>query len=102
MDASQRCAECGAAWTNGQTCEDHFHQMLFWEAENPRAGAEVHHLMVLCYHLQHPSLSRSQHRWFDIGRIDDRNNAVDTFNGASQELRQLRQREVPSGDSAWT
>jgi hypothetical protein len=29
--------------------------MLFWEAENPGYG-EVHHLMVLCYHLQHPSL----------------------------------------------
>ena len=30
--------------------------MLFWEAEYPADGAEVHHLMVLCYHLQHPSL----------------------------------------------
>jgi hypothetical protein len=29
--------------------------MLFWEAENPAYGV-VHHLMVLCYHLQHPSL----------------------------------------------
>jgi Family of unknown function (DUF5946) len=26
-----------------------------WEAENPDYGI-VHHLMVLCYHLQHPSL----------------------------------------------
>jgi hypothetical protein len=29
--------------------------MLFWEAENPGYG-EVHHLTVLCYRLQHPSL----------------------------------------------
>lgn len=29
--------------------------MLFWEAADPGLG-EVHHLMVLCYHLQHPSL----------------------------------------------
>ena len=29
--------------------------MLFWEAEYPAYG-EVHHLMVLCYYLQHPSL----------------------------------------------
>ena len=29
--------------------------MLAWEAENPGLG-EVHHLMVLCYHLQHPTL----------------------------------------------
>jgi len=30
--------------------------MLFWEADYPAYGAEVHHLLVLCYHLQHPSL----------------------------------------------
>ena len=30
--------------------------MLFWENEHPADGAEVHHLMVLCYYLQHPSL----------------------------------------------
>jgi hypothetical protein len=29
--------------------------MLFWEAEYPAYGV-VHHLMVLCYHLQHPTL----------------------------------------------
>ncbi len=56
MEAPQTCPECGASWANGQTCEDFFHQMLFWEAEHPAYGAEVHHLTVLCYHLQHPSL----------------------------------------------
>ena len=49
------CRECGAAWQDDTTCQHHFHQMLFWEAEYPAYG-EVHHLMVLCYHLQHPSL----------------------------------------------
>jgi len=48
-----------------------------------------------------PRLSRPQHRRFDIGRIHDGNNAIDTFNDAAQELRQLRQREMPAGDSAW-
>ena len=52
----QACPECGATWPAGQTCQDFFHQMLFWEAEYPAFGAQVHHLMVLCYHLQHPSL----------------------------------------------
>jgi hypothetical protein len=56
MEALATCPECGAAWDAGQTCETYFHQMLFWEAEHPGYGAEVHHLMVLCYHLQHPSL----------------------------------------------
>ena len=50
-----QCPECGAAWRDGQTCQDAFHLMLFWEAETPAYG-EVHHLTVLCYHLQHPSL----------------------------------------------
>lgn len=49
------CAECGATHVDGQTCRDDFHQMLFWENEDPARG-EVHHLMVLSYHLQHPSL----------------------------------------------
>jgi hypothetical protein len=56
MKTPATCPECGAAWNAGQTCETYFHQMLFWEAEYPAAGAEVHHLMVLCYHLQHPNL----------------------------------------------
>jgi hypothetical protein len=50
-----KCPDCGAAWANDQTCHDHFLEMLFWENENP-ALAIVHHLMVLCYHLQHPRL----------------------------------------------
>ena len=52
----QQCPECGASWEGEQTCQDHFHHMLFWENENPTSGAEVHHLMVLSYYLQHPSL----------------------------------------------
>jgi len=56
MEAQQRCPECGTVWTNGVTCQDHFYQMGYWELENPTALYEVHHLMVLSYHLQHPSL----------------------------------------------
>ncbi len=52
---SEVCPECGAAWRDETTCQDHFHQLLFWEDEKP-ANWEVHHLTVLCYHLQHPSL----------------------------------------------
>lgn len=55
MRTTQVCPEYGAAWEGGKTCQDDFHQMLAWEAENPSFG-EVHNLMVLCYHLQHPSL----------------------------------------------
>ena len=52
---TQVCPECGAARHGGDACTDDFHQMLAWEVENPTFW-EVHHMMVLCYHLQHPSL----------------------------------------------
>jgi hypothetical protein len=49
------CPECSAIWPGEETCQDFFHQMLFWENENPAYGT-VHHLMVLSYYLQHPTL----------------------------------------------
>ena len=55
MPQDSQCPECGAALQGGETCEALFHQMLYWENEQPELGS-VHHLMVLCYHLQHPSL----------------------------------------------
>ncbi|NLX56183.1 MAG: hypothetical protein GXY58_13825, partial [Planctomycetaceae bacterium] len=55
MNTLQSCPECGAAWHDGRTCQDDFHRMLFWEAESPEYGV-VHHFLVLCYHMQHPSL----------------------------------------------
>ena len=55
METRQTCPECGAVWQEGQTCQDYFYQMLAWEHEKPE-NLLVHHLMVLGYHLQHPSL----------------------------------------------
>lgn len=55
MDTRQTCPECGAVLDADMTCESYFHQMLFWENEN-EANWAVHHLMVLCYYLQHPTL----------------------------------------------
>lgn len=49
-----RCPHCQAPWPDDQTCADHFHQMAAWELEHQLY--DVHHLMVLCYHLQHPHL----------------------------------------------
>jgi hypothetical protein len=54
MGAPARCPACGADWMDGQTCTDHFHLMSAWELDNQLY--DVHHLMVLCYHLQHPGL----------------------------------------------
>ncbi|HET7768629.1 MAG TPA: DUF5946 family protein [Chloroflexota bacterium] len=55
-DPALRCAECGAPLVaGGGSCDDAFHQLLAWEMERPELGV-VHHLLVLCFHLQHPSL----------------------------------------------
>ncbi len=49
-----RCAECGAPLDDGRTCQDDFYTMLGWEWEYQLL--DVHHLMVLSYNLQHPSI----------------------------------------------
>jgi len=54
VQSQPTCPECGATWKEGISCESNFHQMLFWENEDPHLGV-IHHLMVLAYHLQHPS-----------------------------------------------
>ncbi len=51
-----KCPECGADWSSGVTCEDNFHQFGYWELADMAHLGVVHHLMVLSYHLQHPSL----------------------------------------------
>ncbi len=55
METAHTCPECSTPWVEGHTCQDDFYQMLYWEAEVPERGI-VHHYMVLCYHMQHPSL----------------------------------------------
>lgn len=54
MQQPATCPDCGATWPEGQDCTGAFHQLLGWEFE--RQLLDVHHLLVLCYHLQHPGL----------------------------------------------
>jgi hypothetical protein len=70
METIQICPECGATWQEGQTCQDRFYQMLAWEHEKP-ANWAVHHLTVLCYHLQHPSLYSPEGLSGAIRLLDD-------------------------------
>jgi hypothetical protein len=96
MDMMEICPECGAAWRGGITCEQHFHQMLFWEAENPEYGI-VHHLMVLCYHLQHPSL-------YSPDGLDTAKRLLTDFlvRGLTPaEVRRDNRHAVDSGNRAW-
>ena len=84
-------------WLGDQTCETYFHQMLFWEAENPAYGAEVHHLTVLCYSLQHPS-------WYSPAGLKEARHLLAEFveQGASPgEVRQRNQARVDSSRRDW-
>lgn len=94
MEALQKCSECGKVWTNEQTCEADFHQLLFWEAEFPAYGAEVHHLMVLCYYLQHPSL-------YSPAGLNEARQLLVKFVDHGASPSELRQRNRARVDSSW-
>jgi hypothetical protein len=82
---------------DGRTCADDFHQLLFWENERPALG-EVHHLMVLCYHLQHPSLYSAE------GLAHARQLLADFVDGglSPEEVRQRQRATVASGNRHWS
>jgi hypothetical protein len=92
----QACPECGAAWVNETTCQDCFHQMLFWENEYPGYG-EVHHLLVLCYHLQHPSLYSAE------GLVEARRllTAFVAEGATPEEVRRQNRAKVSSDKRTW-
>lgn len=94
---NQKCDECGAPWNKGQTCQDYFHQMLFWENEDPARG-EVHHLMVLSYHLQHPSLYSAEGLAHARGLLAD---FVERGLSAA-EVRRRNRETVASGNREWS
>ncbi|HEY7348534.1 MAG TPA: DUF5946 family protein [Ktedonobacterales bacterium] len=97
METNNQCPECGAAWRNNLTCQDHFHQMLAWEAEYPDKTLAGHHLMVLCYHLQHPHLYSPQ-------GLEQAKQLLVAFveQGATPDEMRRRQRgTVDSGKRAW-
>jgi hypothetical protein len=71
--------------------------MLFWENEDPARG-EVHHLMVLCYHLQHPSLYSAEGLRYARQLLADF-----VAGGLSPEEARRRNREaVDSGQRDWS
>lgn len=80
----------------GRSCQDDFHQMLFWEAEYPPLW-EVHHLMVLCFHLQHP------HLYSPEGLVYARQLLAEfVVNGAPPaEVRQRNRAHVDSTNRNW-
>jgi hypothetical protein len=95
MEIPQECPDCGATLM-GVSCQDSFHQMLLWEFENPALGV-VHHLMVLCYILQHPSS-------YSPEALEHAKNLLVDFleHGVSpQETRKRHRGKLDSGKRKW-
>jgi hypothetical protein len=65
------CPDCGASLALSETCETNFFQMLYWENEFPEYGEQVHHLIVLCYHVQHPGLYSKDGLAFGLALLDE-------------------------------
>lgn len=86
-----RCPDCGALWDETATCETYFHQLLFRETEAPSRWV-VHHLTVLCYHLQHPHLYSPEAVAWGKGALVD-------FLERGISPQQVRQREREAVDS---
>ncbi len=97
MELNNFCPECGASWPEGGTCQDYFSQLEAWEFENPADRYAVHHLMVLCYHLQHPSL------YAPDGLRYAKQLLVDFVEGgiSPQEMRERSRDKVDSGKRSW-
>jgi hypothetical protein len=91
-----RCPECQMPLADGATCQDDFHQMLFWETEQPNLGV-VHHLMVLCYHMQHPSLYSAD------GLENAKTLLIDfvTRGLSTERVRKQNRDQVDSGKRQW-
>jgi hypothetical protein len=89
MSEAKRCPACGAA---GDNCESHFHQALFWENEYPDLTLDVHHLLVLCYYLQHPSLYSVEGLQNALGLLDD-------FVAKGLSPQEVRKQNAPKVDS---
>ena len=85
-----RCPDCGAP-NDEASCVDYFHTLGVWELENQLY--DVHHLMVLCYHLQHPHLYSAR------TLTDAQGMLVDFVEGGvtSQAMRKKIAKSVDSG-----
>lgn len=70
--------------------------MLFWEAENPPLG-EVHHLMVLGYNLQHPSMLSPEGLDYSIDLLK----AFIEQSVQPEDIRKQRRAQVDSGNRKW-
>ena len=56
MEEHTACPECGASLENAASCREYLNEMIRWDFEDFAGVGQVHHLTVLSYNLQHPSV----------------------------------------------
>ncbi len=97
LESVPRCPECGADWQDGSTCQDDYNQMAVWEFEDMQNYGQVHHLMVLCFHLQHPS------RYSPDGLRSAQKLLAEFVEGgfSPQEARRRDREKLDSGKRTW-
>lgn len=90
------CHECQTITINPHTCLDYFHTMGFWELDHQLF--DVHHLMVLSYHLQHPHQMSPEWlqgaQWQLVQFLEQ--------DVSPQEMRQKMAKHVDSGKREYT
>jgi hypothetical protein len=96
MDMQVSCPECNALHEDGRSCQDDFYTLLGWETEYEGYGL-VHHLAVLCYHLQHPSLYSPQGLEYAKGLLVDFLEKGKT----TTDIRHERRDQVSSANRKW-
>ena len=91
------CAQCGAIYPSGETCQERFEACLALEYENPAAYGAVHMLTVASYMLQHNLYSRQG--WLEAHQI-----VAQTLHSeiTPAEIRNKYQRELDSGRRTWS
>lgn len=54
------CPECNAPLKDVETCREYLDQMIKWDFGDFAGVGQIHHLTVLSYNLQHPSVYSSK------------------------------------------
>ena len=91
------CAQCGAIYPSGETCQERFDACLALEYENPAAYGAVHMLTVASYMLQHNLYSRQG--WLETRRMLAQTVHLET---TVAEIREKYQRRLDSGQRTWS
>ncbi len=72
MTETKTCPECGGLLINVTSCREYLNEMVRWDFEDFLGVGQIHHLTVLGYNLQHPSV-------YSQKGLEDAKNFLDEF-----------------------